>query len=223
MNISIFNNSKYTKWYMNIIDFAKNRNIDVYTENHHIIPKSLGGDNSNENLVRLNAREHYICHLLLTKMTNGINKRKMLFALWRMMHGNKSQKRHKINSKQYEIIKSNMSLANSEQNKGKKIPEHLRLKMIGKPSPLRGRKLSEKTKEKMRIAAKNRRSSEETKCKISNSIKEWASKKDPKALEQTRSKMSKAKLGKKRGPQSEEHKHNQSIAMKLAWEKRKKY
>lgn len=39
-----------------------------YTEKHHILPTSIGGDNSEENLVRLSAKEHYICHHLLTKM-----------------------------------------------------------------------------------------------------------------------------------------------------------
>jgi hypothetical protein len=221
--MSIFNNSKYTTWYMNIINSAKNRSLPGYTEKHHITPKCLGGDNSSENLVRLTAREHYVCHLLLTKMTDGMNRRKMLFALWRMVHGNKSQERYQINSKQYETIKRNMAQASSEQNKGKKMPEHLRLKMIGKPSPLRGRKLSEETKEKMRIAAQKRKVSDKTKDKISNSIKKWASKRDPKMSEETKLKMSKAKLGKKRGPQSEEHKRNQSEAMKLAWLKRKSW
>ena len=93
--------------------------------------------------------------------------------------------------------------------------------ITGIKNPMYGRKHSEETKEKMRVAAKNRKSSEETKNKISNSIREWASKKDPKMLETTKLKMSKAKLGKKRGPQSEEHKRNQSEAMKLAWKRRK--
>ena len=32
-----------------------------YYEKHHIQPKSLGGSNKKENLVRLTAREHFIC------------------------------------------------------------------------------------------------------------------------------------------------------------------
>lgn len=38
-----------------------------YCEAHHIIPKSLGGNNSKSNLVRLTAREHLIAHALLLK------------------------------------------------------------------------------------------------------------------------------------------------------------
>jgi hypothetical protein len=68
-----------------IITSAKTRNISTeYCEKHHIIPKSLGGDNSKDNLVELTYREHFIRHMLLTKMTIGDDKRKMVCALWAM-------------------------------------------------------------------------------------------------------------------------------------------
>ena len=47
-----FLKNKYTKWYYSIINNAQNREINDYTESHHIIPKSLGGNNSIENLER---------------------------------------------------------------------------------------------------------------------------------------------------------------------------
>jgi len=58
--------NKYSKCYFNIINRAKSREIapNTYTEKHHIISKSCGGDNSSANLVKLTAREHFICHLL---------------------------------------------------------------------------------------------------------------------------------------------------------------
>jgi hypothetical protein len=60
---------KYTKWYYSIIFSAKaNHTKDVYTERHHIIPRSLGGSDDDDNLVDLTAKQHFICHLLLTKM-----------------------------------------------------------------------------------------------------------------------------------------------------------
>lgn len=63
--------NKYTSIYYAIINRAKSRDLskDVYTEKHHIIPRSLGGSNSKNNLVNLTAREHRLCHLLLPKMT----------------------------------------------------------------------------------------------------------------------------------------------------------
>jgi len=89
--------NKYTVWYYNIINHAKSRILspDVYTEKHHIIPRSMGGDNSADNLVKLTAREHFVCHLLLTKMTDGIYKRKMFFALQMMIYPNKRKPIHK--------------------------------------------------------------------------------------------------------------------------------
>ena len=76
----IFINNKYTIWYYRIIYQAKDRNLLGYTEKHHIIPKSLGGANEKSNISILTAREHFICHLLLTKMTSGTNKAKMIHA-----------------------------------------------------------------------------------------------------------------------------------------------
>lgn len=72
--------NKYTTWYFNIINKSKTRILDGYFEIHHILPKCLGGKNNSENLVKLTAREHFICHLLLTKMTTGANKAKMVHA-----------------------------------------------------------------------------------------------------------------------------------------------
>lgn len=71
--------NKYTLWYSRIINSAQVRAIipTNYTELHHIIPKSLGGKDDRSNLVRLTPREHYVCHLLLTKMVVGPAKRSM--------------------------------------------------------------------------------------------------------------------------------------------------
>ena len=73
--------NKYSTWYYNIVYRGKERNTTKYTEKHHIIPKSLGGSNESSNLVKLTPREHYICHLLLVKMTTGLSKAKMIHAI----------------------------------------------------------------------------------------------------------------------------------------------
>lgn len=99
----MFNNNKYTCWYYQIIDRAKTRKVDGYVERHHIVPKSLGGTNIKDNLVSLTAREHFVCHLLLTKMTNGEDKKKMSRAFWLMAKG--TGKRYRPCSKLYEIAR----------------------------------------------------------------------------------------------------------------------
>jgi len=85
--------NKYTNWYMLIIEKAKSENR-IKTKNcnldsHHIIPKSIGGLDTKENRVLLTCKEHFICHLLLTKMVLGTNKKKMLFAINRMINCNR--------------------------------------------------------------------------------------------------------------------------------------
>ena len=39
-----------------------------YTENHHILMRSMGGTDDKDNLVQLTGREHWIAHLLLHKI-----------------------------------------------------------------------------------------------------------------------------------------------------------
>jgi hypothetical protein len=45
----------------------KKENItECYYDNHHIFPKCLGGSDEKENMQLLTAKEHYVCHKLLT-------------------------------------------------------------------------------------------------------------------------------------------------------------
>jgi 5-methylcytosine-specific restriction endonuclease McrA len=115
--------NKYTIWYYNIINHAKNRIIGTYTERHHIIPRSLGGNNEKTNIVRLTGREHFICHWLLTKMTQGKFKSKMRYALRRMEHSSKDHQdgryHTKITSKVFERNKIEWAKIHSEHMTGK--------------------------------------------------------------------------------------------------------
>lgn len=51
----IFIDNKYTNWYYQIIDSAKNRKLDtnLYVEKHHIIPKSLGGSKNKDFIIKV--------------------------------------------------------------------------------------------------------------------------------------------------------------------------
>lgn len=103
----IFINNKYTRLYYSIISNAQTRilPIDTYIEKHHIIPKSLGGDNSKANLVNLTAREHFICHRLLTRMTTGVAKQKMAHAVWAMLVQGKNTNKGIVTSKTFELAR----------------------------------------------------------------------------------------------------------------------
>jgi hypothetical protein len=96
----VFKINKYTKWYFNIINHAKNCTLSdsSYYEIHHIIPKSLNGSNRRTNLVKLTAREHFIVHLLLIKMVEIKDVYKMVHAIIRFTLKVSS-------SRQYELLR----------------------------------------------------------------------------------------------------------------------
>lgn len=106
----MFIDNKYTRWYNNLICAARNRTeISGYIERHHIIPKSLGGTNDNENLIYLTAKEHFIAHHLLTKMCEEeIDKRKMWNAFF-IMHRNPAKEDRFYTGRTYELSKKMMA------------------------------------------------------------------------------------------------------------------
>lgn len=87
---------------------AKTRILTGYFEHHHIVPRSLGGSNDDENIVRLTAREHYICHRLLIRFHHGADKAKMARALQMMMLKGRGQQRYHIavTSRVYQHLRS---------------------------------------------------------------------------------------------------------------------
>ena len=119
-----FLDNKYSKWYRNIINQASNRATNGYCEKHHILPKSLGGNNTKSNLVSLTAREHFICHWLLTKMTEGDARTKMIYALYRMRSGAPAKKMEryttKITSKVYENLRGQLKVSDETKQKMRK-------------------------------------------------------------------------------------------------------
>jgi hypothetical protein len=80
----------HLKIYELIIQKVKSENRikskQIYYENHHIIPRCMGGLNVKENLVLLTAREHFICHKLLVCIYP--KNRKLVCALHKMIYGN---------------------------------------------------------------------------------------------------------------------------------------
>lgn len=167
--------NKYSKWYNNIVVHAKSRILpkDIYTERHHIIPKSLGGADSTDNLVTLTAREHFICHLLLIKMVSEDSaKRKMQFALNSFRRASNNQQRHKITSFYYEFIRKEASKARSgfllgnQYNKGRKASAETKAKQSAAQKSRRRKPLSESHRQQISNFHKGKVLSEETKQKM---------------------------------------------------------
>jgi hypothetical protein len=100
--------------------------IRGYIEDHHIIPKCLGGADVLSNKVWLTAEEHFICHKLLTEMTEETANGKMWSALWRMMNKqSKNQTRdYQIDSKEYAIAREQNAKNHSIRMKGSLNPFH---------------------------------------------------------------------------------------------------
>ena len=75
--------NKYSRWYADIITAAINREHFVEGEKHHILPRSFksGGEKDKLNIVKLTYREHFICHLLLTRMVTGWKQSAMASAV----------------------------------------------------------------------------------------------------------------------------------------------
>jgi hypothetical protein len=186
--------NKYTRWYNNITEQAKYRKLEGYTERHHIQPRSLGGSDADDNLVNLTAREHFICHWLLTKMHTGEARGKMINALYLMQGKNQYQDRY-INSRVYETLRKEYSQHISKLNKGRVQPmdekarqiaaitgrkrapfsnewkEKMSIKKIGKNNPRFGAIVAEDTKQKMREKALGRIQSVETIQKKADAIR----------------------------------------------------
>lgn len=75
-----FIDNKYTRWYYAIIAKRAIKDKRRKGEVHHIIPRSLGGSDDAINLVKLTGHDHAWCHWLLTKMTEGEARSKMVYA-----------------------------------------------------------------------------------------------------------------------------------------------
>lgn len=150
--------NKYAKYYHLIIEHRKqNPLVDQYTEKHHIIPRSLGGSDELENLVALSAREHFICHWLLTKMYTGEARGKMINAMYIMRGNGTNQQRYesKITARIYENLREEYAAYISKLNKGRVQPPEEKAKQI---AAITGRKRAPFTDEWRSNLSKNHKS-----------------------------------------------------------------
>lgn len=82
-----------------------------YSENHHILPKCIGGGDG-ANLVRLKAQDHFIVHRLLSEFCINELKSKMVFAFDRMCN---TKNKYIIDEDDYTNTKINKSNAMKER------------------------------------------------------------------------------------------------------------
>lgn len=113
----------YQRIYNTIIERSKQRTLLEYTEEHHIVPRCVGGTDDSHNLVMLTPEEHYVCHQLLVKIYPGNIKlvKAAMFMVASNKHQRRSNKTYGWLKKQYsEYMKgsNNPSKLNGPWNKG---------------------------------------------------------------------------------------------------------
>jgi hypothetical protein len=117
----------YKKIYDKIIENRKKNPLTggEYDETHHIIPRSLGGSDDTENLVKLTAREHFIVHALLAEMyeNESFEWYKMNHAFIMMKVSNDNQCRY-INNRLYEYKRLDFSKVMKKSQSGKKNSQY---------------------------------------------------------------------------------------------------
>ena len=167
----------YEKHYINLIDRAKLRLLEGYTEKHHIIPRCMAGADTSENLVRLTAEEHYVAHQLLVKIYP--NNIKLVYAATMMSMntwGNRPNNKLYgwLRRKHSELQKGKVSLLKGktyEEIYGNERAAELRsirsASLKGKPSPKKGIAFTEEHKKNISIANTGKKHSKETKLNMS--------------------------------------------------------
>jgi hypothetical protein len=105
---------------------------DIYTEQHHIIPKCLGGEDTPENLVYLSARCHLLAHWLLVRIMPDNYNITHAFAMMCFMKNSKmdrkvpplhilSEARERKAKAQSKKLKGTKIEFNSEESNRKRI------------------------------------------------------------------------------------------------------
>lgn len=103
-------NIHYSTRYIKFIESRKKRIYEGITETHHILPRSLGGDNSIDNLIKLSPREHFLAHWMLWK---AYSNKEMTFAFWSMRMNKTNTRSFNITSRVYQSLKEQHSIHQS--------------------------------------------------------------------------------------------------------------
>jgi hypothetical protein len=206
--------NKYNNWYQGIVERGQTRTLDpsIYTETHHIVPRSLGGSDDATNLSVLTAREHFICHWLLIKMYTGEERASMIYALRMMRANNEHHKRYhtKITSRVYASIKEEYSRIQSEKVQGEKNPMWGKTHSEEAKNKIReanlGNQITDEQREKITLSklGKTREPfSDEWRAKLSASSKgKNNSRYGVEVSEETRRKISEKAKGRKQSPET---------------------
>lgn len=131
----------------------KEKTLTGYTEKHHIVPRSHGGDNSKKNIIKLTAQDHYFAHELLARIHGG--------GMWRALWMMSTSTRYKVSriaykksrEKQVEfcgsLAKTHLVGRKKTKDEINKISSSLKKHFAENGNPCKGRPMSDEQKEKL--------------------------------------------------------------------------
>jgi len=201
------------KWHYDNLIKTRRERVPIqgaYYEKHHIVMKSMGGNNSKENLILLTPREHFLAHWLLWRIHRN---RSTAYAFFGMCSRGKKVIK---NSRAFEEARNVFS----NERRGKKMSDEQKKKLSEKN---KGKKHSQATKEKISISRKDyvnnggignlgKKHSIETKEKISKAHKGFHT-------EETKNKISSSHKGLKHSMETK-NKISESKKGCIPWNKR---
>ena len=161
-----YNKSKLLE-YLEVVsaDYSKEIDQGVYCEDHHIMPRCMGGSNDKDNIVKLPSKYHFIAHKLLAEAhsTNTKYHQKLCHAYQAMC----LRPKHLLDAGAYTPTAEEYANAKElfiQSRKGHKrkaeIGEKISKKLIEyyklNPNPMLGINHSEATKKKIRETRGNK-------------------------------------------------------------------
>lgn len=165
---------------------------DEYHERHHIKPRCMGGNNDEDNLIDLYAREHFEAHKLLAQENPDNSSLVYAWSCMAFVKGN-NQERYELTPKEYEEVRTALSKTMREREISEETLENMRKaarqrsenptfierqskaqkKRLSMPenNPMFGRHHTEETRKKIGEASKDRALNTDWCKKISDAVK----------------------------------------------------
>lgn len=140
--------------YEKLIEFAMQHPLNprLYKEKHHIIPKSMGGNNVAENLVYLDLPEHIKAHELLMWLSFGEEGHAAMCQAYFLMI-NTHYFTDNVDLEGLEYVRKKAVEISSERMKGRKVSEETKRKIS---ETLKGHKVTKYTREKISESKKGK-------------------------------------------------------------------
>ena len=165
--------NEYLDKYIELICNNSLREREVFkTEEHHIIPKyyfednSLEIDNSKSNLVNLLHKEHILAHYYLALCSEGKNVSRNALSIRYVLHGQSLSDLNveEIDFDEYQKIYEDARYFAFEASHSVEINKRISEKLMGRPSPFKGRHQT-RGKSYKRPEPKNKKLSEYAKAR----------------------------------------------------------